>query len=124
MKNYDAKSIDEYIAGADAEARPKLQELRELIRAAIPHAEESISYGVPFYKYYGQIAGFAAHKSHVGIWLPLMRLPIEDREALEAQGYRTAEKTIQIKFDQEVPAAMIKQYLTTQAAINKNSSKR
>ena len=117
MKNYGAKDVDEYIAGADREARPKLKELRKIIKSAVPKAEESISWGVPFYKYHGVLAGFVALKNHVDFGLVTV-LQSKDRRMLEKRGYRTGKKTIQIGFNQKVPAAAIKQILKTKAKMN------
>jgi len=108
MKNYDSEDVGAYIASAETEARPTLKELRELIKSTIPEVEESISYGTPFYKYHGQLAGIAAHKNHAGIWFPVGGLESEEREILEEKGYKTAKKTIQIQYDQKVPTAEIK----------------
>ena len=43
MKNYKAKNVDAYIASMAVEARPKLKELREIIKSTIPKAEDYIS---------------------------------------------------------------------------------
>ncbi len=118
MKNYSAKDVEAYIASAGREARPKLKEIRKLIKATIPNVEEGISYGVPFYKFHGLLAGFAAHKNHASIWCPGTFLQSEDRKMLEEKGYKTEKKTIQIKFDQEVPTTFIKQLLKEQAKMN------
>ncbi|VVB51494.1 Uncharacterised protein [uncultured archaeon] len=117
MKNYGAKDVDAYIASAAVDARPKLKELRKLIKSTIPDAEESISWGVPFYKYYGVLAGFASFKNHVSFGLVTV-LEDEDRKMLEEKGYVTGKKIIQIKFDQKVPATTIKQILKTKAKTN------
>ena len=117
MRNYSAKEVDDYIASAAKEARPKLKELRLLIRATVPKAEEGISWGIPFYKYCGLVAGFATFKNHVGFGFA-DRLTDEDREALEAKGYSTGKKTIQIKFDQKVPSTVIKRLLKAKAKAN------
>ena len=53
MKNYSAKDVDGYIASMSKEAQLHLKELRKVIKAAVPKAEESISWGIPFYKYCG-----------------------------------------------------------------------
>jgi len=117
MKNYNAKDVDEYIASADKEARPKLKELREIIKSVIPKAEEGISWGVPFYKYHGVLAGFAAFKNHVSFGLVTV-LQSKDRKMLEKKGYKTGKKTIQINFDQKVPTTAIKQILKAKAKMN------
>jgi uncharacterized protein YdhG (YjbR/CyaY superfamily) len=118
MKNYSAKDVDSYIASSGREARPTLKEIRKVICSTIPKAEEGISWGVPFYKYHGVLAGFAAHKNHAGVWFPAAMLQGKDRKMLEKRGYITGKKTIQIKFDQKVPATPIKQILKAQAKMN------
>ncbi|WP_122090948.1 iron chaperone [Halalkalicoccus subterraneus] len=47
------KNVDSYIANAGTEARPTLEQLRELIKSAVPEAEEGIRYNVPFYTFHG-----------------------------------------------------------------------
>ena len=117
MKMYKAKDVDSYIANSGREARPKLKEIREIIKSTIPKVEEGISWGVPFYKYHGILAGFATFKNHVSFGFCVM-LQSKDREILEKKGYITGKKTIQIKFDQKVPTTTIKQILKTKAKMN------
>ena len=100
MKNYLAKNVDEYIASMPKESRAKLTELRLVIKAAMPKAEESISWGIPFYKYQGLLAGFSAFKNHISFGF-MARLQDKDREVLEKEGYVSKEKIIQIRFDQK-----------------------
>jgi uncharacterized protein YdhG (YjbR/CyaY superfamily) len=80
-------------------------------------AEEGISWGVPFYKYHGVLAGFAAFKNHVGFGFADV-LQSKYRKMLEKKGYITGKKTIQIKFDQKVPTTAIKQILKAKAKMN------
>lgn len=117
MRNYGAKDVDSYIASSGREARPKLKELRKIIRATIPKVEEGISWGVPFYKYHGVLVGFAAFKNHVSFGFAAV-LQSKDRKILEKKGYITGKKTIQIKFDQKAPTTAIKQILKTKARMN------
>ena len=112
------KDVDTYIANSVGEAIPVLNELREIIRSAIPKAEEGISWGVPFYKYYGALVGFATYKNHVSFGIAMGVLENKDREMLKKNGYTTGMKTIQIKFDQKVPVAAIKQILKAKAKLN------
>jgi len=118
MKNYKAKNVDEFIASATKEARVKLRELRAIIKSTIPKAEEKISWGVPFYRHYGPLVGFAPFKSHISFGLGLSGLSKEDRKMLEEKGYITGAKIIQIRFDQKVPIAEIRRILKAQAKIN------
>lgn len=117
MRNYLAENVDKYIANAPVEAQSKLNEIRELIKSTIPMAEESISWGVPFYKYYGLLAGFSTFKNHISFGLAFV-LGSKDHKRLEEKGYVTGKKIIQIKFDQKMPTAEIKQILKTKAKLN------
>jgi len=117
MKMSKPKDVDSYIANSGREARPKLKEIRKIIKSTIPKVEEGISWGVPFYKYHGVLLGFAAYKNHVSFGFCVV-LQSEDRKMLKKKGYITGKKTIQIKFDQKVPTTAIKQILKAKAKMN------
>lgn len=117
MRNYKAKNVSSYIAEADAKARPTLKALRALVKTTIPKVEESISWGVPFYKFRGLLFGFAVFKNHVSFGFSSI-LDTSLKKELEAKGYKTGNKTVQIKFDQKLPACIIKQLLKTKAKAN------
>ena len=112
------QDVDAYIAAADPDARPILRELRELIRSTVPGVEERIGYGVPFYKHHGELGGFAAYASHVSFGFGSDVLQAGDRAALEAAGYKLGKGTMQIRFDQDVPAPEIRQILAAKARMN------
>ena len=118
MKKSKPEDVDAYIAGSDMEARPKLEELRKIIKSTVHEAEETIWYDVPFYRYHGELAGFAAYKNHVSFGFGAGVLRGRDRRMLEKEGYKTGKGTMQIRFDQEVPASAIKQILKVKAKMN------
>lgn len=64
-------SIDAYIAAAPRDVRPVLNEIRRVIRAAAPDAEDVISYRMPAFKQNGILIYFAAFKSHIGLYPPV-----------------------------------------------------
>lgn len=117
MRNYKARNVDEYIANAPKDSQAKLREIRAVIKSAVPKAIEGISWGVPFYKYHGVLAGFAPFKNHVSFGLAFV-IDNNDRKILEEKGYVTGKKTVQIKFDQKVPVTEIKQIIKTKAKMN------
>src|SRR6476620_5233974 len=62
-------TIDEYIADFPEEIRSVLQQVRETIQQAAPEAAETISYGMPAYKFQGKpLVYFAAFKNHLGFY--------------------------------------------------------
>ena len=117
MENNSAKDVNSYIASSGIEACPILEEIRKIIKSTVQEAEEGISYGFPLYKYYGTLAHFAEYKNHVALGFG-SDLQNKDLEILEKKGYTTGQKRIQIKFDQKVPTAEIRQILKAQAKIN------
>ena len=100
------------------EARPKLEEIRKIVKSTIPEAEEIIWYGVPFYKYHGELAGFAAYRNHISFGFGAGMLQSKDRKMLEEKGYKIGKGTMQIRFDQKVPTSAIKQILKAKAEKN------
>lgn len=117
------ESVDVYIEGADIAAQPIMSELREIITETIPTAEEGISYGVPFYKYYGQFVGFSVAKKHVSFGYGSDIVEDEERAMLENQGYKLGKGTLQIKFNQTVPVEAIKRILIEKAKRNEAEKK-
>ncbi|EUJ33730.1 hypothetical protein MFLO_00760 [Listeria floridensis FSL S10-1187] len=112
------ETVDAYIQNAAEEARPILSEIRTLFTSTLPDAEEKISYNVPFYKYYGELGGYAAYKKHVSFGLGVDGFSDEMRERLESKGYKLGKGTMQIRFDQEVPRDEIIEMLRLKARVN------
>jgi uncharacterized protein YdhG (YjbR/CyaY superfamily) len=62
------RNITEYINAAPKEARKKLREMRDCIRAAAPGAEEGLKWGMPAFSYRRILVTFAAWKHHIGFY--------------------------------------------------------
>jgi uncharacterized protein YdhG (YjbR/CyaY superfamily) len=99
------KAVDDYIAAAPQAARATLAQLRQIIRAAAPEADEYVSYGMPFYQYHGARIAFAAFKSHIGFY-GVSSVIAEHRREL-AGYHQTAKGTIHFPIDEPLPAALI-----------------
>lgn len=123
MTNYSVNNVDEFIIAAQKEAQPHLKEIRTAVKSALPKAEEKIGYGKPYYKYHGWIVGFDTYTNHIGFEIYYGRLQSEDRAKLEEKGYKTGNKTFQIRYDQKVPIAMIKKISRAQAKLNQAKAK-
>ncbi|SFW26784.1 Uncharacterized conserved protein YdhG, YjbR/CyaY-like superfamily, DUF1801 family [Sinomicrobium oceani] len=116
MEDFKPKNVDDFINAAPKEAQEIMVKLKNLIETTEPKAEGGISWNVPIYKYNGILAGFSLAKKHVSFGID--SLTTEIRKTLEEKGYKTGKKTIQIKFDQKVPATEIKQLIEAQARLN------
>jgi len=65
----DASPFDAYLAGFEGEARAALDELLALLRAAVPGATETMSYGIPTLDLDGKhVVHFAGYPRHVGLY--------------------------------------------------------
>ena len=99
------QNIDEYIASQDEGVRPRLQELRAIIRAAIPDAEERMSWSMPTFWKGRNIIHFAASKKHLGLY------PGGEATAVFAEELRSwdvSKGTVRIPWDRELPEALIR----------------
>ena len=65
------KDIDAYIASASPEVRKILEEIRQVVRVAMPAATETISYQMPAFKLDRVFFYFAAFKKHIGVYPPV-----------------------------------------------------
>lgn len=106
MAKTDFKTPDEYIAtfnGAHAEG---LQAIRAAILAAVPGAEEVISYQLPAFRYHGWIFYISAHKDHFSLSCPP---PYPSFEAFEAElaGYKKSKSALRIPMNQPLPLGLI-----------------
>ncbi|MFO7546452.1 MAG: YdeI/OmpD-associated family protein [Trueperaceae bacterium] len=61
--------IDAYVETFDGAVRMALEELRDLLREALPGATETISYGIPTFDLNGKhVVHFAGYTQHVGLY--------------------------------------------------------
>ncbi|WP_339703529.1 DUF1801 domain-containing protein [uncultured Marixanthomonas sp.] len=117
MADLKPKTVDEFIDNSPEEAQEVMINLKKLIESTAPKAEGGISWNVPIYKYKGILAGFSLAKKHVSFGID--SLTEEIRKILEEKGYKTGKKTIQIKFDQDIPIEEFKLLIQEQAKRNK-----
>lgn len=99
------RTIDEYIEAQPEEVQPRLREVREILRSAIPEAEERISWSMPTYWRGRNLIHFAASKKHLGLY-PGGEATTVFAEALK--GYEVSKGTIRIPWDRELPQALIR----------------
>jgi uncharacterized protein YdhG (YjbR/CyaY superfamily) len=112
-----AKSVDAYIAAAPMPAQPILRQLRRVIKAAAPKAEERISYGMPSYNYRGRLVYFAAFKNHVGLYAVGKA---QDRYTKELSAYLSGASTARFPIGQPLPVDLIRKVV--QARVKENEA--
>ena len=108
-------TIDEYLAALSNDKRAALERLRRIIRAAVPKAEEGISYQIPAFRVDGKwFVWFGAGANHCAIYG--MGAAYKD----ELRDYDTSGKgTIRFQPDNPLPAALIRKLVKARIAARK-----
>ena len=105
-------TINEYLAALPDVQRKTLGTVRESIRALAPDAVESISYGMPTFKYRGRpLIHFAAAKNHCAIYGDMV---VAQHDLLE--GYDTSKGTLRSPSNKPLPKTLLKKLLAGRKA--------
>ena len=100
-----AAEIDAYLAQLEEPKRSTLRQLRRDILAAVPDAQQCISYAVPGFKVDGRIAGFAAFKNHLS-YLPHSGSVFRELEE-DLVGYEKSSGALRFDVDKPLPAEVV-----------------
>lgn len=108
-------AIDEYLAPLSADKRAALERLRKTIKAAVPEAEECISYGVAAFRWKGKVlVGFAASAKHC-TFFPMTGHTVADFRG-ELEGFDTSKGAIRFQPDRSLPAALVRKLIKARCA--------
>ena len=98
------ETVDQYIQEQDETVRPHLNEIRQIIRHAIPEAQEKISWRMPTYWKGQNLIHFAASKKHIGIYPGGEATTVF---ADELACIDVSKGAIRLSYDKELPADLI-----------------
>ncbi|MBC7632737.1 DUF1801 domain-containing protein [Aeromicrobium sp.] len=109
-------SVDDYIDAALYGVEERLAEMRQIIRAAAPDAEETISYNIPAYKHEGVVVvQFAGHDEHTSLnFFPTAG--VFAAFATELEPYPTSKSAIRLPLDMPLPTDLITAIVTFRVA--------
>jgi len=110
-----ASPIDDYLDGFTGEHRRKLEQLRDTIRAVVPEASETISYGIPTWYLAGNLVHIAGFTRHVSLFPGAVGVAAFADE-LDALGLTTSKGTIQFPLDAELPLDLVRRIVEFRAA--------
>jgi len=116
------KSVDEYLARVPQPARGTLHKMRATIRSVVPSsATETISYGMPAFRYNGMLVWFGAFSNHCSLF-PTASVIAEFKS--ELKGYSTSKGTIHFPTDKPLPTTLIKKLVKARVAQNEAKKRR
>ncbi len=97
-------SVDAYIAARPKDVQGILNRVRETLKAALPDAEERISWGMPTYRKKQNIISFAAHQKHLGLYPGPEAIA---HFAGRMKDCRTSKGAAQFPYDKPLPLSLI-----------------
>ena len=117
-----AKNVDEYLVGIPEPARGTLNKIRAAIRSAVPpDATETISYGMPAFKYKGPLVWFAAFSNHCSLF---PTASVIEAFKNDLKGFSTTKGTIHFPTNKPLPAALVKKLVKARVAQNESKKGR
>ena len=114
------KTILEYIEAAPREAREKLYQMHETIRAAAPGAIEGLKWSMPAYSYKRILVTFALFKHHIGFYPTPSGIEAFKKEL---SGYVSAKGSVQFPIDKQMPLDLISKIVKFRVEENLENAK-
>ena len=95
-------TVDEYIYSFDGTTRERLEDLRSMIKHALPDAQERISYNIPgYFAGKAHVVYFAGYTDFVSLY------PIYERDNPDVVPYLTGKASARFMNDQPLPRDLI-----------------
>src|SRR5919108_4427306 len=108
---HDPDAVDGYLAGLPDDQRKALEELRQLIKATVPGAQERISYGTSvIFALKRDLVGFVAQKKHLSFFTMSPALARAMQDEIE-KTHRVSGATIHFSPESPLPASLVKRIL-------------
>ncbi len=105
MKTGEYKDIDGYIELFPKEVQQVLQKMREEISRAAPEATETITYGIPTFRYRGNLVHFAAYDTHIGFYPTPSGIEAFKSEMTH---YETGKGTVRFPLGEPIPYDLVR----------------
>ncbi len=110
-------TVDEYIAAQPENVRPALRRLREIVRSAVPQADESIAYGMPTYKLQGKVVThFAVWRDHYALYA--MNERVQETFKDELARYNVNRGTVRFSLREPLPEQLIERLVHFRASLD------
>lgn len=98
------ESVAEYIKLQPSEARPHLNELRNMIQNSVSDVNERIAWSMPYYEKEGKSISFSACKKHISFYAGVEAI---EKFALDLNEFVTKKNAIYFPYDKALPKKLI-----------------
>jgi uncharacterized protein YdhG (YjbR/CyaY superfamily) len=116
-----AGSVDEFIKRYPKPIQEMLKALRACIKTHAPDATESISYGMPAYKFNGPLVYFGVHAKHIGFYPTADGINRFEQQIIK-RGYAYSKGAIQFPIDEALPMDLVEAIVQYRVVSNKAKS--
>jgi uncharacterized protein YdhG (YjbR/CyaY superfamily) len=109
------KTVDEYINLQPELTQKTLMQLRKIIKASAPDAEEVISFQMPAYRQNGMLVWFSVTKSHFGFYvIPEVLKEFQGK----LSNYEISKSAIRFPLDKPIPKELIAEIVKCAVDVN------
>lgn len=123
MEKVKPKNVEEYLAGVPEPGRSTLRKVQAIIRSVVPpDTVETISYGMPAFRYIKPLVAFAAFSDHCSLFP--MNASLIKTFADDLKDFETSKGTIRFPLDKPLPARLLKKLVKARVAENEKKRKR
>jgi uncharacterized protein YdhG (YjbR/CyaY superfamily) len=112
--------MDAYILKFPLETQKKLSQIRNIIKAASPQAEETINYQMPTFQLHGNLVHFAGYKNHIGFY-PAPSAIIKFEKDLSS--YKNSKGAVQFPLSEPLPEKLIRKMVLFRVKENLEKAK-
>jgi len=117
-----AKNIDDYLDALSGNQRAALKKLRKAIKAAVPKAEECISYGLAAFRLDGKLlVAFGAGVNHCAFYPCSSSTVVAHKNDLKV--YETSKGAIRFQADKPLPATLVRKLVKSRITENEKRRK-
>ena len=104
----DMSDVDEYLKTATESQKAFFKKFKEIVKQVVPDAEESISYGIPTFKYKKKpLIYWGAFSTHMSIFPASDSMVLELGEALGK--FRVSKGTLRFTEAKPIPESLLKE---------------
>ncbi len=112
------KDIEDYINSFPVEVITKLHQMYDTIKSEANNAEESMSYGMPAFKWNGKpLVYFAGYKNHIGFYATSTG---HEAFKVELSKYKQGKGSVQFPLNEPLPEGLIRRIVAFRVEENTN----
>ncbi|MCB0448053.1 MAG: DUF1801 domain-containing protein [Gelidibacter sp.] len=112
------KDIEDYINSFPVEVITKLHQMYDTIKSEANNAEESMSYGMPAFKWNGKpLVYFAGYKNHIGFYATPTG---HEAFKVELSKYKQGKGSVQFPLNEPLPEGLIRRIVAFRVEENTN----